>query len=89
MNEIIVKDKDCENFQINCQMKRYDIKQPNPNTFHISTGYKWLLLLIFIGKIILILFVTLAITGNMKIDQDNVIIIFFSLYSYCSYLHLY
>ena len=79
MNGVQKKESDYENFQINAQMKKYHIKQPLQNTFHISTGDKWLPLILLFAIILLILFVVLAVTGAIQIDGEGVLVIIFLL----------
>ena len=72
-DQLNVEDKiiDYESFQINSQKYNYHIKQPNPYTFHISTGEKWLPL-IFCGiAIVLIISFVLVITGAMKLNASD------------------
>ena len=77
-NEFQVKEKDYENFRINSQMNKYHVKQPTPNTFHISTGDKWLPLIILLGIIFFILFVILGVTGKIQIEGEAALLIIFS-----------
>ena len=76
----IVKDNniDYETFQINSEISKYHIKQPNPNTFHISTGEKWLPLILLAIAIILIISYVLVMSGVIKVDGNGIIGIFFA-----------
>ena len=77
---LIVKDNkiDYESFRINSQMNKYHISQPNPYTFHISTGEKWSPLIKFAIAIILIIFSISVISGALQTDENGIIIIIFT-----------
>ena len=68
---VTIKDKDYEKYQVTAQTNNYRIKQPTENSFHISTGDKWIPLLIFCIIIILILFVVSVATGYNNIQGDG------------------
>ena len=91
-DQLNVEDKiiDYESFQINSQKYNYHIKQPNPYTFHISTGEKWLPL-VFCGiAIIFMISFVMLITGVLDLngsDGASIIAIIFapciSTYLFC------
>ena len=75
MNEVEDKEKDYENFKRKAKINRYHIKQPTQNTFHISTGDKWLPLIILIILVVFILIIGLALYGantkNSNVDPET------------------
>ena len=72
IDKIKEKEKEYENFQINAKRNKYHVKQPTQNTFHISTGDKWMPLIILIILIFFILIIALAVTGKKtNIDPET------------------
>ena len=78
MNEIKIKEQDYENFKNKALINKYHVKQPTQNTFHISTGDKWLPLIIVVVLILFVLFIVSAATGNAQVDGEAGLAILFS-----------
>ena len=78
MNEIKIKEQDYENFKNKAIISKYHVKQPTQNTFHISTGDKWLPLIILIILILFIIFIFLALTEKIQIEGEGALAIIFA-----------
>ena len=83
-----VNNIDYESFRINSQMYNYHIKQPNPYTFHISTGEKWLPLIFCVIAIILIISFVMLISGVLELNGSDGISIIAIIFAPCISIYL-